>query len=75
MQTIWRLLWASLFSVGGTAHAADGLAATAAETNPKVQPGLVRWHTDFAAACAAAKDSRKPVLLFQMMGRLDQRFC
>ena len=75
MQTIWKLLCASLFGVGGTAHAADGLAATAAETNPKVRPGLVRWHTDFTAACAAAKDWGKPVLLFQMMGKLDQRFC
>jgi hypothetical protein len=43
--------------------------------NPKVQPGLVRWHTDFGAACEAAKKSRKPVLLFQMMGKLDDQFC
>jgi hypothetical protein len=43
--------------------------------NPKVQPGAVRWHKDFDAACAAAKKSGKPVLLFQMMGKLDDRFC
>lgn len=43
--------------------------------NPKVEPGKVRWHKDFAAACAAAQKSAKPVLLFQMMGKLDQRFC
>lgn len=43
--------------------------------NPKVEPGKVRWHKDFAAACAAAKKSGKPVLLFQMMGNLDDRFC
>ena len=43
--------------------------------NPKVEPGKVRWHADFAAACRAAGRSGKPVLLFQMMGRLDQKFC
>ena len=43
--------------------------------NPKVQPGKVRWHAGFAAACAAARTSGKPVLLFQMMGKLDEQFC
>ena len=43
--------------------------------NPKVQPGKVRWHKTFADACAAAQKSGKPVLLFQMMGKLDERFC
>jgi hypothetical protein len=45
------------------------------EPNPKVQPGLVRWHPSLEAACTAAKKSGKPVLLFQMMGRLDEQFC
>jgi hypothetical protein len=44
-------------------------------TNPKVAPGLVRWHGSFAAACEAARKSGKPVLLCQMMGKLDQQFC
>jgi hypothetical protein len=43
--------------------------------NPKVEPGKVHWHKTFADACTAAKKSGKPVLLFQMMGKLDQRFC
>jgi len=43
--------------------------------NPKVEPGKVRWHKDFDTACRAAKKSGKPVLLFQMMGKLDDRFC
>jgi hypothetical protein len=43
--------------------------------NPKVQPGKVRWHADLAEACQAASKSGKPVLLFQMMGRLDEKFC
>ena len=47
--------------------------ATAA-VNPSVEPGRVRWHSDFAAACAASRQSGKPVLLFQLLGRLDQRF-
>jgi len=43
--------------------------------NPKVQPGKVPWHDSFAAACAASAKSGKPVLLFQMMGKLDDQFC
>lgn len=43
--------------------------------NPKVQPGKVRWHANLKAASAAAARSKKPVLLFQMMGRLDDQFC
>ncbi len=50
-------------------------AAPADFVNPKVEPGKVRWHADFAAACRAAANSGKPVLLFHMMGRLDEKFC
>src|SRR5438128_411750 len=50
-------------------------AAPAEFANPKVQPGKIRWHPTFAAACEAAHRSRKPVLLFQMMGKLDDQFC
>jgi hypothetical protein len=47
----------------------------AASVNPKVQPGRVQWHPTFEAACAASQKSHKPVLLFQMMGKLDDQFC
>jgi hypothetical protein len=43
--------------------------------NPKVAAGKVAWHKSFAAACEAAKRSGKPVLLFQLMGNLDEQFC
>jgi hypothetical protein len=43
--------------------------------NPHVEPGRVKWHPTFAAACRAARKSGKPVLLFQMMGKLDEQFC
>ncbi|MBI1899679.1 MAG: hypothetical protein HYS13_01025 [Planctomycetia bacterium] len=43
--------------------------------NPKVEPGKVKWHADFAAAREAAKESGKPVLLFHMLGNLDDKFC
>lgn len=50
-------------------------AAAAATENPKVEPGKVQWHADFATACTASAKSGKPVLLFQMMGKLDDKFC
>ena len=43
--------------------------------NPKVQPGKVRWHASLDDARAASARSKKPVLLFQMMGKLDDQFC
>jgi hypothetical protein len=49
--------------------------AAADPSNPKVEPGLVKWHPTFAAACDASHKSGKPVLLFQMMGKLDDKFC
>ena len=43
--------------------------------NPKVTPGKVNWHPSLDAACSAARKSGKPILLFQMMGKLDDKFC
>lgn len=55
--------------------AAGSSSRAATSANPKVEPGKVHWHKDFAEACAASKKSGKPVLLFQMMGKLDDQFC
>jgi hypothetical protein len=49
--------------------------ATVEADNPRVAPGLVRWHPTFADAQAAARKSGKPVLLFHMTGQLDRQFC
>jgi hypothetical protein len=43
--------------------------------NPKVEPGKVRWHPSFAAAREASNKSKKPVLLFNLTGKLDDQFC
>src|SRR5262249_41138086 len=43
--------------------------------NPKVAPGKVHWHRTPADACEAARKSGKPVLLFMMLGKLDDQFC
>lgn len=41
----------------------------------KVQPGFVAWHATFSDACKKSKLSGKPVLLFEMLGKLDDEFC
>jgi hypothetical protein len=46
-----------------------------ATDNPTVEAGPVKWHPTLDDAQAAAKKSGKPVLLFQMMGHLDKKFC
>jgi hypothetical protein len=43
--------------------------------DPRAAPGLVRWHESVAAAQAAARASGKPLLVFQLLGRLDDEFC
>ena len=77
MQT--SLATGAILTLGaGRASQGDASTATAAPaqaTNPQVRAGRVHWHADFAAACTASRGSGKPVLLFHMMGRLDQKFC
>ncbi len=41
----------------------------------KVQPGLVKWRGNLNDALAASKVSGKPVLLFQLLGNLDDAYC
>ncbi len=50
-------------------------APTPLAENPTVDAGKVKWHKTLDDAQAAAKKSNKPVLLFQMMGYLDKKFC
>lgn len=57
------------------ASAPNGGRVASSDANPKVAPGLVRWHADLAAAQAAARVSGKPVLVFQLLGNLDDEFC
>jgi hypothetical protein len=70
---------AALGVMGGDSATHDAPAQVAPSSgthaNPGIRPGLVHWRRDFPAACAASQASGKPVLHFQMMGRLDQRFC
>ncbi|MDG2014202.1 MAG: hypothetical protein P8J33_11890 [Pirellulaceae bacterium] len=42
--------------------------------NPPCQPGLVTWHRDLQEAKAASLRSGKPILLFQLLGKLDEKF-
>lgn len=49
--------------------------AEAKPANPSVEPGKVHWHATTEVALVAAKLSKKPVLIFQMMGQLDHQFC
>jgi hypothetical protein len=62
-------------SSGNSGGFGGSSAGNAGFLNPKVEPGKVRWHPDFATARAASAKSGKPVLLFQMMGKLDDQFC
>jgi hypothetical protein len=57
------------------ANATPAASTTVDAANPTVAAGLVKWHPSLADACAAAKKSGKPVLVFHMMGQLDKQFC
>ncbi len=79
MKLHHSLLALVILSVGmvctASALTGRGEKLTTRSSNPAVAPGNVKWHSDFDTACQAAKKSGKPVLLFQMLGRLDQEFC
>ena len=42
--------------------------------NPKCKPGLVTWHANLQEAKTASRRSGKPILLFQLLGKLDETF-
>ncbi len=65
----------SIDSKGLAVSVAKPPAKTADFKNPKVKPGLVNWRPNFVAACEESRRSGKPVLLFHMMGNLDDGFC
>lgn len=44
---------------------------TSAANAADLPANKVEWHADFETACRAARDSGRPVLLFQLLGRLD----
>ena len=44
-------------------------------TRHPVAPGAVAWHADLEEATRAAAVSGKPVLLFELLGQLDDAFC
>src|SRR5947209_3819920 len=66
---------ATKYEVEASPKAVVAAAARVEADNPKVAPGKVNWHGSFADACEASRKSGKPVLLFQLLGKLDQQFC
>lgn len=58
-----------------TAAVTAAVTPTVKPVNSKVEPGKVHWHATTELAFAAAKVSKKPVLVFHMMGQLDHQFC
>ncbi len=55
----------------------DGSDSTSRMTSSLAEsPGLVNWHTGgFEEAKAASRASGRPVLLFELLGDLDEVFC
>ena len=58
-----------------TPSVVPSIAETVKPANSKVEPGKVHWHATTELALAAAMVSKKPVLVFHMMGQLDHQFC
>lgn len=45
------------------------------EASEYCAPGLVKWHKDLQSACDSSARTARPVLLFAMLGNLDEEFC
>lgn len=50
-------------------------ATSAGASKVPVEPGRVAWRRDRDAAREAARASGRPVLVFQMLGDLDDEYC
>ena len=42
---------------------------------PPAPTTKVRWHSSFDRALLASAESGRPVMLFQLLGNLDDEFC
>ena len=51
------------------------LATEQNSANPQVLPGKVNWYESLDAAYGASALSGKPVLLFQLLGNLNDEYC
>ncbi|MGI9516501.1 MAG: hypothetical protein ACR2NP_05630 [Pirellulaceae bacterium] len=69
-----RFIESSLEELVDQARSPAPVDSLVTDDNPSCEPGLIEWHESFAEACAASRESGKPVLLFQLLGRLDERF-
>lgn len=52
-----------------------GATVPVTQENPMCTAGKIRWHRTFAEAQLAAGKSKKPIFLFEMLGKLDEEFC
>jgi hypothetical protein len=65
----------ALKSVARTLQPQPRRASVVVAAGDKVAPGLVSWRKDVKEAMKCSEKSGKPVLVFHMMGMLDDRFC
>ncbi len=76
-QTAMRMLPVALVILAGCGE--PGITYRSRDTidaqGPRRAPGLVAWHDSREAAINAARQSGKPVMLFQLLGDLDRGFC
>jgi len=66
------------FALAWTHVAADPEPAKEVAVAPEKEelpPMRVRWRQDLSKAKAEAKAKGRPLLLFQLLGNLDQEFC
>lgn len=53
----------------------DSLVTSGASARSKRVAGLVTWRSNLGTAIDAAAKTGKPILHFQLLGRLDEEFC
>ena len=81
-QPVKRVISGNSFMTSGqrlrarpVAKTTDIPARSSIDGGGKVSPGMVSWHSTFNNALKASAASKRPVLVFHLMGNLDDRFC
>jgi hypothetical protein len=75
MSQLTMLALASLCSIPPLAQAPERPFQDSLPHAELAAPAGVRWHASYDAALAAARVSGKPVMLFQLLGQLDDALC
>ncbi len=75
MSCLSILVFTALLSIAPLAEEPRVPALASPAPEGAGNPASIRWHTSYDEALAASRVSKRPVMLFQLLGKLDDALC